>query len=107
MSGPTTSDSGGESAGPRPSPVDPAAAPTGAVPRVVGVLGWYGTLAILGAYLSLSMGWLDRGVSYQLLNLTGASGVALVCWWKRAWQPLWLEVAWAIVAATGLVTTRL
>lgn len=72
-------------------------------PLWIEVLGWYGTLAIVGAYAGLSFGWLEEGTTYQLLNLTGAIGVGLVCWSRRTWQPFWLEVVWAAVAATALV----
>lgn len=73
------------------------------LPRWLDVLGWYGTSAIVFAYFASSHGWLEQGVTYQLLNLTGAIGVGLVCWRKRAWQPLSLEVVWALVALSALV----
>ena len=75
------------------------------VPLVVDVLGWYGTVAILSAYALSSFDVLEQGALYQLLNLTGAAGVGLVCWVKRAWQPLGLEVVWALVAAVALART--
>ena len=71
-------------------------------PLWIELLGWYGTAAIVGAYAGLSFGWLEEGTTYQLLNLTGALGVGLVCWARRTWQPFWLEVVWAAVAATAL-----
>jgi len=77
------------------------------VPWIVNALGWYGTVAILAAYALSSFDLLEKGIPYQLLNLTGAAGVGLVCWVKRAWQPLGLEVAWALVAAVALVRTLL
>ena len=40
---------------------------------------------------------------YQALNLTGALGVAWVCWRKRTWQAFWLEAIWAGVALIALV----
>ncbi len=65
--------------------------------------GWYGTLAILCAYFASSHGWLEQGLAYHLLNLTGALGVGWVCWLRRTWQPLLLEVAWALVALSALL----
>ena len=73
------------------------------LPVWLSVLGWYGTAAIVGAYFASSHGLLERGLAYQTLNLTGAIGVGLVCWRRRAWQALWLEVVWALVAASALV----
>ena len=74
----------------------------GPAPLWLDVLGWYGTLAIVGAYFSLSHGLLEEGVAYHMLNLTGALGVGAVCWWKRAWQPMSLEVVWCLIAISAL-----
>jgi len=65
--------------------------------------GWYGTAAILAAYALSSFQVLrasDR--VYQLLNLTGALGVAWVCWDKRTWQAFWLEAIWGCIALVAL-----
>jgi hypothetical protein len=70
--------------------------------------GWYGTAAILGAYALSSFGVLattDR--TYQALNLTGAIGVAIVCWRKRTWQAFWLEAIWAAIATVALIGSLL
>lgn len=70
--------------------------------------GWYGTAAILGAYALSSFGALattDR--AYQVLNLTGALGVAWVCWRKRTWQAFWLEAVWAAIAVVALARSAL
>ncbi len=74
-----------------------------AQPSWLTIAGWCGTLAILGAYLGNSFAWIDRGVVYQLLNLGGALALAIVCWDRRAWQPLALEVVWAVIAGIALV----
>lgn len=67
------------------------------------VAGWYGTAAILGAFALSSFGVIGQDRLYQLLNLTGALGVAWVCWRRRTWQAFWLEVIWAFVALVALV----
>jgi hypothetical protein len=65
--------------------------------------GWYGTFAILGAYALTSFELLAAThVVVQMLNLTGALGVAWVCWRKRTWQAFWLEAIWATIAASAL-----
>ena len=66
------------------------------------VAGWYGTIAILAAYAANSFDWLEQGVAYQVLNLSGALGVAWICWHRRTWQPFWLEAIWAAIALIGL-----
>lgn len=69
------------------------------------ILGWYGTLAILAAYGLNSHGHLEQGATYQLLNLTGATGVGLVCWRRRTWQAFALEAAWGLVALSALISS--
>jgi len=81
----------------------PPAAPP-APPRIAEVAGWYGMLAILAAYALNSFGELAAtDVSFQLLNLTGAAGVAWVCWLRRTWQAFWLETIWVAIAVISLV----
>jgi hypothetical protein len=68
------------------------------------IAGWYGTLAILGAYALVTFETLKPTHAVcQLLNLTGALGVAWVCWRKRTWQAFWLESIWAAIAVIALV----
>ena len=73
------------------------------MPLWMQIFGWYGTVAIVGAYAALSHGWLQEGPLYQLLNATGAAGVGLVCWRRAAWQALAMEVVWVAIAITALV----
>jgi hypothetical protein len=84
----------------------PAPLPTRTTPiaLLAEIAGWYGTLAILGAYALSSFGILPTtATAYQLLNLTGGLGVAWVCWRKRTWQAFWLEAVWATIAVVALV----
>jgi hypothetical protein len=72
------------------------------------IAGWYGTLAIVGAFALSSFGAIaPADAAYQLLNLTGGLGVAWVCWRKRTWQAFWLEVVWAVIAAAALLRQAL
>lgn len=73
------------------------------IPRFVQLFGWYGTIAILSAYGLSNEGLLERGTLYQLLNLTGGLGVAVLCWYRRTWQAFWLEAAWAGIALRALL----
>lgn len=71
------------------------------------IAGWYGTVAIVLAYALSSFGVVQtRDRSYQLLNLTGALGVAWVCWRNATWQAFWLEAVWAAIAAVALARSR-
>ncbi len=80
-------------------------APTPRLPLWLELYGWYGTLAILGAYAGNSFGWFGEGPIYQLLNLTGAIGVGWVCLARRTWQAFSLEVVWALIALSALVSS--
>lgn len=82
---------------------EPPPSPT----RLEELLGWYGTVAILSAYAASSFGWLEQGLLYQFLNLTGAAGVGLVCWRRRTWQAFWLEAVWGAVALIALLSALL
>lgn len=78
----------------------PASAPTA---LATDVAGWYGMLAILAAYALNAFGVLTNAdFALHALNLTGALGVAWVCWCKRTWQAFWLEAIWAAIATVAL-----
>lgn len=68
------------------------------------IAGWYGVLAILGAYVLLSFEVLEsNSVAYQLLNLTGALGVLVISVHKKVFQSILLNTVWALVAIIALV----
>ncbi len=67
------------------------------------VVGWYGMVAILGAYALSNFDVIAQGPLYQTLNLTGGFGLAWVCWRKRTWQAFWLEAIWTAIALVTLV----
>jgi len=68
------------------------------------VIGWYGMAAILSAYLLVSFEYLSAsGIFYQVLNFTGAGGVAYISFKKNAKQPAVLNVIWAIIALVAII----
>lgn len=68
------------------------------------IFGWYGTVAIVGAYVLVSFDAIGaESVWYQLLNLTGALGIGAISWAKRATQPAVLNAVWTCIAAAALV----
>lgn len=86
-------------------PTPPAERP---IPLIVHVLGWYGTAAILGMYLLLSLEVLaSSDALFHVGNATGAAGVGLICWWRRAWPAFWLEAAWTAIGVAALVRMAL
>jgi len=72
--------------------------------KLQNIIGWYGVLAILLAYILLSFKLISsQGVIYQLLNLTGALGIVVEALSKRDAQPAALNIVWAVVAAIALI----
>jgi hypothetical protein len=72
------------------------------------IAGWYGMLAILGAYtLSTYKVLPAESPVLAAMNLTGGLGVAWTCWRKRTWQAFWLEAIWVAIAATSLARLAL
>jgi len=66
--------------------------------------GYGGMVCILGAYLSVSFGWLRaEGLAYQGLNLIGSLGNIAYYRYKRAYSGEILDVVWAIVAVLSIV----
>lgn len=70
---------------------------------IIEVVGWYGALAILAAYILLTLHVLVvNSVLYQSLNLTGALGIVVVALSKRDLQPALLNIIWLLVAILAL-----
>ncbi|TAL20192.1 hypothetical protein EPN90_01500 [Patescibacteria group bacterium] len=68
------------------------------------IFGWYGTVAIVGAYALVSFSIIQSDSAlYQLLNLTGAIGIVAVSLVKKAYQPATLNIIWTVIAAIALI----
>lgn len=68
------------------------------------LFGWYGTVAIVGAYFLNSFSLLDASsLWYQILNATGALGIVAVSYYKKAYQPMVLNIIWIIIGVVALV----
>ncbi len=71
---------------------------------VAEVVGWYGTIAIIGAYALVSFNLLSpNSVWYQLLNLTGAIGIIVISLIKKVRQSVVLNLFWAAIATLALL----
>ena len=67
-------------------------------------VGWYGALATLSAYFMVSFGYASpRDMNYQLLNLSGAIGLGIICYFKRTYQPLFVNIVWSAIAILAIV----
>ena len=72
--------------------------------KLIEVFGWYGTVAIILAYVLVSFSVLDAtNVWYQILNATGALGIVLVSFHKKNYQPGVLNIIWTIIAVVAIV----
>ena len=71
--------------------------------KYVNIFGWYGVLAILTAYLLLSLSVIKSDtLSYQLLNLSGAIGLIIEARSKKDTQPVVLNIVWAAIALVAV-----
>ncbi len=72
--------------------------------RIVETLGWYGALAVTGAFALNSFGYLAHEVLwYQSLNFTGAAALAIVTLYHRVYQSAIVNVIWAFIAVIALI----
>ena len=63
-----------------------------------------GALAILVAFASAQLGWLDqKSASYLLLNLIGSGILGIQAGLQKQWGFVLLETVWALISAAGLV----
>lgn len=72
------------------------------------ILGWIGTVLLVGAYYLLSKGAFKDGksVRYQVMNLVGAGLVGLDAFNSGAWSAVGLEVIWMFLAFKTLYQVR-
>jgi hypothetical protein len=71
---------------------------------LIEMVGWYGTIAIVGAYALNSFSVIQANtLLYQLLNMTGAIGIVIVSFSKKAYQPGVLNSIWTIIAAVAII----
>jgi len=71
---------------------------------VVEALGWYGLVALLGAYGLVSFSFFGAdSVGFQLLNLTGSVTLAILTYFKKAYQNMILNIVWAGISITALL----
>lgn len=67
------------------------------------IIGWYGAVALIGAYALNSFGVLAAtGIAYQVLNVTGAIGIVYISIRKRAYQPAALNAIWTVIGIVAL-----
>ncbi len=71
---------------------------------VAETVGWYGTFAILAAYILVSFNVINGdGLLFQLLNLTGAAGIIAIAAYKKVTQSIVLNIFWGAVAIIAII----
>lgn len=72
--------------------------------KIIQIVGWYGVIAILGAYTLVSFSvFQPTGLFYQLLNATGAVGIVVAALSKKDYQPAVLNVIWTVIAIVAII----
>lgn len=72
------------------------------------LFGWYGVVAILLGYVLVSFNVIQaQSITYQLLNLTGALGIALEAAIKKDFAPVALNTFWFLIALAALLRSAL
>ncbi len=68
------------------------------------IFGWVGTAMILLAYILSNFGVLNSAsLVYQVLNIVGAFAIVYHSFIKRDFQPMVLNIIWALVAVLAVV----
>ena len=70
------------------------------------IAGWAGAVAILSAYLSVSMGWMKAGKGFQTANLFGSVAFIINGSVHGASPSVVTNVAWFLISAIALVRMR-
>lgn len=73
--------------------------------HILHTLGWIGACASLGAYFLVTLEVLKpQNFWYQLLNLIGALGLGTICYYKKAHQPLVVNIIWFAIAFISIAS---
>lgn len=72
--------------------------------KMMEIIGWYGALAIIGAYFLSSFSIISSQTAfYQILNVTGAIGIVLISLRKKVYQPAVLNIIWTVIGLIALL----
>jgi hypothetical protein len=71
--------------------------------KLIEFYGWCGMAAIVFAYALASFSVIEAtGLGFQVLNGTGALGIVLVSFQKKAYQPGVLNILWTLIALVAI-----
>ena len=76
--------------------------------KLIELYGWYGLVAIVLAYALASFSVIPAtGLTFQVLNGTGAVGIVFVSFQRKAYQPGVLNLVWAVIAVIAIAKSIL
>lgn len=69
------------------------------------LIGWFGAIATLMAYFLVSFSLVSpKDLTYQLLNLVGAIGLGIICYYKKTYQPMTVNIIWGFIALLAITS---
>ncbi|MGV1005506.1 MAG: CBU_0592 family membrane protein [Candidatus Nanopelagicales bacterium] len=74
---------------------------------IIGIVGWTGTILLLGAYALLTARKLSAsGAVYQSLNLIGGLALMVNTAYYSAWPSAVLNLVWFGIGLVGLIRSK-
>jgi hypothetical protein len=71
--------------------------------KLLDILGWVGTAFILTGYGLYSTGIVPDVIVYHILNFIGSIGVATISYHRKVWQPVVINVTFALFALVAIL----
>lgn len=71
--------------------------------KLLDILGWVGTALILAGYGLFTTGIVPDVIVYHCLNLLGSVGVAAISYRRKVWQPVVINVTFAVFALIAIL----
>lgn len=72
--------------------------------RLINLIGWFGVITIVGAYLLVNLGILSvTSLWYIFLNIAGSLALIVEARAKKDYQPVVLNIFWCVIAFIGLL----
>jgi len=72
--------------------------------KIPELFGWYGTVAIVLAYVLVSFSLLQpTNIWYQIYFGTGAIGIVAISLYKGVYQPAVLNIIWTLTALVAIL----
>ncbi|HEU5114580.1 MAG TPA: hypothetical protein VFT82_02320 [Candidatus Paceibacterota bacterium] len=72
---------------------------------IINVCGWYGVIALIGAYAALSYGvWTANDSVFQVFNVTGSLVIVIKALAQKDWPAVVLNIIWAVIGFVALIT---